>query len=78
MFLEDTVKVNIKTPYKRVLFRINEHEAAYEMFYNEEDFKEFLEMLNRNGYPMSVQELIDSSISSDWICFGCDIDWDKE
>lgn len=73
--LEDIVTVNIRSPYKSVLFRVCENEAAYQAFYNEEDLRKFLDLVVKSGYPMTTQEIIDSSISSDWICFGCSIDW---
>lgn len=73
--LDDVVKIDINKPYKTVLFRRTDNEAAYEIFYKEEDFKDFLEMLVRNGYPKTLQELIDDSVSSDYVCFGCSIDW---
>lgn len=70
--------VEIKVPYKSIILRIGDNEAAYEMFYNEEDFKDFLEMLLRNGYPSTLQSLVDKSASSNWICFGCSIDFKGE
>lgn len=73
--LDDVVKIDINKPYKTVLFRRTDNEAAYEIFYKEEDFKDLLEMLVRNGYPKTLQELIDDSVSSDYVCFGCSIDW---
>lgn len=72
-FLNDVVEIEIKRPYKTVFYRYWENEAAYEVFYNEEDFKDFLEMLVRNGYPKTLQELIDETVSSKYVCFGCSI-----
>ena len=73
-FLDDIVEIEIKKPYKTVLYRHFENEAAYEIFYNEKDFTAFLEMLVRNGYPKTLQELIDETVSSDYVCFDCSID----
>lgn len=72
-FLDDVLQIEIKKPYKTVLYRHFDNEAAYEVFYNEGDFKDFLAMLVRNGYPKTLQELIDESVSSEYVCFGCSI-----
>ena len=72
-FFDDIVQLEIKKPYKTAFYRYFENETAYEIFYKEEGFKDFLEMLVRNGYPKTLQELIDESVSSDYICFGCSV-----